>query len=316
MRRPASIAAAAAVAALVAIGLASASDGAAATPAAVGAIDLRSIDDVFERMRTAHVITLSAFSLSARSLVVERLDAAAARGARVAVALDRGFGFYVPANAIAATVLRAHGVRVHVVGGTHSTHIKAAVLDGETFLSDRNWAAADPAESLVIRDTVAGDRILVERAMLGLTGGNDHLWTRKADALGAEARMLRAGHDRVACVASESFGKGTPVYDALLQIAGGNARVRLLVALSEYRRGDSERRAVAALIARGVEVRLGHADEKFAVNGSHVWIGSANATAGLPDQVDFGIVAADAAIAKTLVDRFDAQWRRAQPASR
>jgi hypothetical protein len=56
-----------------------------------------------------------------------------------------------------------------------------------------------------------------------------------------------------------------------------------------YYRSRREPAELADLAASGVMVRTSNADEKFAVDGDAVWIGSANATHGVPNQIDFGL---------------------------
>lgn len=268
---------------------------------------------VLAKLTTAGTITLAAYSLQASSAIVRDLDAAADRGAHVSVALSRGFGFYVSENQAAAADLRTHGVKVHVLESTTaSTHMKAVVLDGDLYLSDRNWTMST-TEEIVVHDAVPGDRTLVERAILGEASGNDHLWTRKADALAAEAAMLEKRKANVVRVSSESFGAGTSVYNELVTRTKAGDHVELLVAKSEYRRSRREGEALESLVASGVSVRTSSANEKFAIDGDAVWIGSANATHGVPDQVDFGIILTDTNIAHRLAEQFDREWARATP---
>jgi len=286
---------------------------AAAAPAQNGSLALSSVQAVFDRMSTARTIVVAAFALQPDSPMVAHLLTAADRGARVSVALSRGFGMYVAENAATAAALTARGVRVHVLDfARRPTHLKAAVLDGELYLSDRNWSAGSD-EQIVLHDTVPGDRTLVERAILGVPGHNDHLWTKKADALAAEARVLKTRRSHKVRISSESFGPDTPVFDALIARAAAGDTVEVLVAPAEYRQGTLERAALQELRDRGVRVALSSADEKFATDGDAVWLGSANATRGTPNQIDFGLVTIDANVARRLAAQFDVEWRRSEP---
>jgi phosphatidylserine/phosphatidylglycerophosphate/cardiolipin synthase-like enzyme len=278
-------------------------------------IDIVASKFVLDKMTSAGTITLAAYSLQATSAVVRDLEAAADRGAHVSVALSRGFGFYVAENRATANDLSAHGVKVHILESTtESTHMKAVVLDGDLYLSDRNWTTSY-SEEIVVHDTVPGDRTLVERAILGETSGNDHLWTRKADALAAEAALLDNRHSNLVRISSESFGSGTPVFDELMTRAKAGDQVELIVANAEYHSSRSEAAELADLAASGVKVRTSNADEKFTVDGDAVWIGSANATRGVPNQIDFGITITDTNIARRLENQFDSEWARATPES-
>jgi hypothetical protein len=274
-------------------------------------VELASTATVLNGMKHARTITLAAFALRGDAQVVRTLESAAGRGARVSVVLARGFGVYSGQNAQTARELAAHGVRVHLVRPSQGhTHIKAAIVDGQVYLSDRNWTSRS-ADALVIHDSIPGDRILIEKAFLGRSAGNDHLWTRKADALSAEADMLATRHSRRLRVSSESFGGGTEVYRRLMERRKSGDDVLLLVARSEYAHSRPEQEAVSALRQIGVKIRLSSSNEKFAIDGEAVWMGSANATAGLPNQLDFGMVVTSGAIAERLTKQFDREWDRA-----
>jgi phosphatidylserine/phosphatidylglycerophosphate/cardiolipin synthase-like enzyme len=270
---------------------------------------------VFDAITHARTITLAAFSMRANSTIVRRLEAAAGRGARVSVVLSRGFGIYSRGNAETARHLMAHGVRVHLVTQARpGTHIKAAILDGQLYLSDRNWSSR-VGDEIVVHDVIPGDRTLIERALLGEARSNDHLWTRKADALVAEAQMLHTVRSRRVRLSSESFSAGTPVYEELLRRQAAGTTVLLLIASSEFRHSHSEQVAITRLTVAGVEVRLSVSNEKMAIDGDHVWIGSANATRGLPNQIEFGMIIGDSAIARRLMNQFDREWKVASEIS-
>jgi hypothetical protein len=277
-------------------------------------VDLVDMGTVLFAVGHAKTITLAAFSLRHDATIVRALEAASARGARVSVVLARGFGFYSQQNAETTRELSAHGVRVHRVGfSQRPTHIKAAVLDGQLYLSDRNWTSRS-ADAIVVHDSIPGDRVLIERSFLGRSAANDHLWTRKADALWAEANMLATAHSRAIRVSTESFGLDTAVYRRLVQRRKAGDDVSLLIARSEYAHNWAEHMAVAPLLAIGVRVRLSSSNEKMAIDGAMVWIGSANATKGLPNQLEFGIVITSSSVAEQLRKQFDEEWKKASPA--
>ncbi len=263
---------------------------------------------VFDGISHAETITLTAYSLEPTAMVVRALEAASNRGAHVSVALSRGFGIYVRENADTAAALAAHGVRVHVLESTtQSTHMKAVILDGNLYLSDRNWSTR-AGEEIVLHDTMPGDRTLVERAVLGESSHNDHLWTNKAEALAAEADMLSRAQSHRVEVETESFSGSSPIYEQLKSLATDGHDVDLIVAESEYAHRPSERASLASLAASGVSVRLLNSNEKFAVTGNAVWIGSANATGGAPNQIEFGVLLEDESIAEKVSAQFDHEW--------
>jgi phosphatidylserine/phosphatidylglycerophosphate/cardiolipin synthase-like enzyme len=283
----------------------------ASAQAAVRPRILVEVRDVIASIGAARTVTISAYTLSPRGKMSGALLAAAARGARVSVALDgSAFGAAARSNARTIAEFNARGIRVHLT--ERPLHLKAAVIDGAVFLSDRNWTSGRGHE-VVIRDPYTGDRTTVERAILGDPGSNEHLWLRKADALAAEARLVaqRASHEVL--VESESFGAGTPLYDALRARARAHDSVHLIVAAFEYRRSSAEQRAVAELEREGVHVRIGTSGEKLALDGSNAWIGSANATRGLPNQVDFGFIFHNREIAAQLRAQYEENWNAATP---
>ncbi len=166
--------------------------------------------------------------------LVNALEAAAERGARVHVRLERRPYARDPAEAQAmagenvATVreLRRHGVdaRLSPLRGP-SQHAKLALVDGTAFFDDRNWP-------------VRGDTILVTNAPRDVARvravfagrhdpGAGRLALRKDEALTLEASVARRAHGDL-CVETESVGR-CGVVDALLARArsggGGGGKV-------------------------------------------------------------------------------------------
>jgi hypothetical protein len=72
---------------------------------------------------------------------------------------------------------------------------------------------------------------------------------------------------------------------------------------------------LAQLSAAGAEVRVesGRHDEKLCVAGNRAWIGSANATTGFPDTVDWGVRTHAASAVDRLRATFERNWRAAKP---
>lgn len=285
-----------------------------------GSITLTTVRDLIAHLRNASTITLAAYTLSPSSDITKALIAAADRGANVDVVVGGGaFGQAKDDNIATLTELSYHqcvlddGIknvtaykcRLHITGNPQ--HIKVAVVNGEVYVSDRNFSTHTYAE-LVVHDQLPGDRFLLERAILGDPGSNDHLWTKKRDALSAEGRMLFQRRSREVRMESESFNDSTPVYHGLSVRAHAGDRVRLIVSRIEYSRSAKERGAIAALVHDGVDVRVGRSSEKMMVDGDNVWMGSANATGELPDQIEWGMMFRDPFLASTLISQFDRNW--------
>jgi hypothetical protein len=244
------------------------------------AVALSSVAAAVAAVRTAHDVRFGALVLGAGPMR-DALMGAAAGGAHVEVTLQRdpyrGGAGERALNRDAAHALRAAGATVFLRDRAREpAHLKAAVCDGVAFLCDRNWAA--DGRELVVADDGADDVALVRRALHDGTGGAAGAFaTRKDAALREEARLIDAAGDAPVTVETESFGAG-PVSAALRRHAERGAPTMLIVAAREARGNRRERLALAALRAAGVDVRAGGANEKFALCGDAVWVGSANAT--------------------------------------
>jgi phosphatidylserine/phosphatidylglycerophosphate/cardiolipin synthase-like enzyme len=274
-------------------------------------IELVSIADVFLEIEGAHSIKVTAYAMSPRSDMARRLIDAADHGARISVGLDAdAFGNAAVDNDALASELALHNIEVHRMP---TTHAKIVELDGVVYLSDRNWPA-DADQQLVVRDRNKTDFGVIDRAISGgRLGASDHLWTKKSDALTAEAGVISARSSGEIDVETESFGAGTPVYDAIVQRARGGDTVRLLIASREYSSSLIEHQAVADLLREHVEVRLTRANEKMAIEGYNVFVGSVNATRSLSNQLEFGISLRDPAMATMMHSQFAREWATAIP---
>lgn len=257
-------------------------------------------------IKRARTLELTASLLErGNGAVFTALEAAAQRGARVRVRLEadpydpRGSGGKARANAAAVTELRACGVDAALVasGPAAPLHLKAAIVDGRLFLDDRNWLADG-------RDVIAA---------IGGVADAAHIAVRKGEATAMEADVIaRAGRGAIAAE-SESFGSGV-VARALVERAKAGAAVRLLISSSDFR-GAPEARVLARLCASGAQVRVesGGSSGKLCVAGACAWVGSANATAGFPDTIDWGARTRAASAVNTLRARFERNWQAARP---
>jgi phosphatidylserine/phosphatidylglycerophosphate/cardiolipin synthase-like enzyme len=241
--------------------------------------------------------------------MVRALDAACDRGVRVDVQLDRApFAYAVTANAQSMMQLQSHRCGARYARG--NVHLKVALLDHTMYLSDRNFTA----DGLFLRDSLPDDRQAVLTTLSGGNGQTEHFWTRKSDALNAEAAFI-ATATQTLFVETESFGFGNVVFDAIRERAASRVAVYLLVAQTEYDQQSSERSAVAYLAKYGVVIRLSDANAKLAVpDADGAWIGSANATGGVPEQTDWGMLLPGNSAAVSVAERFHADWQRSTPA--
>ncbi len=272
--------------------------------------------EVFGRIAGASRVSLSAYTLEPRGEMVRALDAAADRGARVAVTLE-GFAGRSDARDLRrvalenARDLRAHGVRVRLgTGRGEEVHLKAAVVDGTAFLDDRNWAARSET---IVATTEPGEVAAVLDAIDGRPHDAGSLATDKRSALEREAQTIRCGGDHVD-LETESFGPGI-VATALRERSAGGAHVRVLVndhiALEKRARG--ERALLRELARAGVELRVSAASEKLCVAGDRGWVGSANATFAGEPMTDWGLTVAEPALLDALASTFERNWTAARP---
>ncbi len=188
--------------------------------------------------------------------------------------------------------------------------MKAAIVDGVAFLDDRNWPA--DRRNVVVADSDANDVQVLHDAMHGKTYSAGAVAVTKGAALFQEAGVLaadvRAG--RSVCMQSESFTAGSPPYGELKALARSGVHVKLLICENDLKEASFV--AARALARSGVAVRVTDASEKFAVAGTRAWIGSANATYGAQNQIDWGMQIKDAHVCKELQARFDSTWRHAK----
>jgi hypothetical protein len=188
--------------------------------------------------------------------------------------------------------------------------MKAAVVDGDAFLDDRNWP--DDGRDFIVRTRDADDVAAVASALQGAPLGDGHLQTRKAQALAQEAHLIYATPAHAIDCESESFGFST-VYAALKARASKDDSVRLLVSARDLQGGANTREleALHKLAQAGVSVRVGADDEKICVAGDRAWVGSANASRGAPDTIDWGMRTSQPAVVSALRDRFERNWNAA-----
>jgi phosphatidylserine/phosphatidylglycerophosphate/cardiolipin synthase-like enzyme len=284
---------------------------------ALGAVTLGQLADAVSRARD---IEVSAWTL--RSGVLERaLEQAGDRGAHVTVHLEsrpysdsklRARRMHQQ-NVETAAALGGHGVRVEMRADRRAPlHMKAAVVDGTAYLDERNWGSADAA--IVVTDRPA-DVALVRDAFAGRSGATDSFATRKDAALELEADVIEHAPPGVPIrFASESFGPG-PVATALEERARGGEDVRVIVDRLEAREsaGARERSELGKLRAAGAQIRVADRPAKECLAGDDAWVGSANATAGNPHTLDWGMRTAEPALLAALAAEFERAWQHARP---
>lgn len=283
-------------------------------------LTIASTSDVLAAMQHAHKIVFSAYVLRP-GRVLDALDGAAKRGTSVTVRLE-GRPVDTPdhqlaqANAKAVDQLNAHGAHAKLWNEYYrrfdprAMHMKAAIVDGSSvFLDDRNWP--DDGADMILRDTSAADITAVERAIFGKRGPGDRVQTKKEDALKDEAALLNDYRGKTeVTVQSESFG-ASPAARALKGLANARVPVRLIV--SERDLKMNEQTLLKDLQGAGAQVRVGDSDEKMAIAGPNGWIGSANATTGVNEQIDWGIPISEPEILATMRQHFERNWEASKP---
>jgi phosphatidylserine/phosphatidylglycerophosphate/cardiolipin synthase-like enzyme len=277
--------------------------------------------DVLAAIGRARSVLFSAYVLRPGALL-DTLEAAARRGAQVTVRLEgRPYaGGDTPAAADMAADNRSAVERLRKAGGNASMadttdrdgpplHLKAAVCDGAVYLDDRNWPG-DGADTIV-RDDFPDDVAAVRAAVLHRSAPLPRwFWTNKAGALAAETRLLYgAQRAHYVDVESELFGRDG-AYGALKRLAAAGVRCRLLVSQRDL--NPKSQAAIQELKREGVRVRVGDFDEKMAiVDEERAWIGSANATLGARNQIDWGLRTDAPQVVSALEDHFNAHWAAA-----
>jgi phosphatidylserine/phosphatidylglycerophosphate/cardiolipin synthase-like enzyme len=280
----------------------------------MSAVGLTSHRAFLRALGAARQIELTAYVVGDGGLK-RALEAAADRGARVRVTLERAPYARETARARAlracnrATVaaLRRHGAEAHLTRrGEASLHLKAALLDGRGFLDDRNWTRDGDT---IVATSRPSDLALIRSAFAGDARSDAHLALRKDRALELEAELIARTPAQVPIeVETESFGPSV-VTRVLGERAARGGVVRLLVGARELREDNSAERAALREVRRaGVEVRACNANEKFCLAGGAGWIGSANATLGEQDALDWGMRCGGARAIASLHARFEARW--------
>lgn len=229
----------------------------------------------------------------------DALAGAAQRGAHVAVTLQADpyrNPFGARCNADAARLLHDAGAAVTLLPSDRAPfHLKAAVCDGVAYLDDRNWTLRGP--EIVVKDDAQADVALLRDALAGNGGADATLSTRKDEGQRREIALIDRAAGAPVVVETERVAT-SPLTRALQRHARGGAPATLVVGRTR-RNSPGEARAIARLAADGVVVRKGGANEKLALAGDAVWIGSGNATGASgrsAGQLEWGLVTRDAAL--------------------
>ena len=146
--------------------------------------------------------------------------------------------------------------------------------------------------------------------MHGKIAGRAAIAVSKAAALAEEADVLTdAPRTQMIRVETESFTSGTAPYVAMKALAKRGVRVELIVSKGDL--NPRELGVLRSLASYGVAIRKTRTAGKLAVTGERAWIGSANATWGGRDQVDWGLRVDDPRLREALKKRFDSTWMHA-----
>jgi hypothetical protein len=207
-----------------------------------------------------------------------------------------------PLNAASARALRRAGARVRLLDLDHTAfHLKAAVCDGVAYLDNRNWPKSGP--QIVVADDTPRDVALLRAALTGRAVGSSRaLALRKDVALARETALIRRAGRAPVIIESENIG-ASRLADALQDHAANGARTVLI--LGRWRNHSvAESALIEKLKTAGVDVRETGSNEKLALVGSQVWIGSANATGAYDErtagQADWGVVTGVKALVKAV----------------
>ena len=260
-------------------------------------LQLSSLSALFGALRCGRTVEAQAYTLSRK--VLQALEAAARRGASVAVRLEADpvsdrKGALAKYNRRLVGEMRAAGVDAALESHVHA---KSIDVDGTRYLDEKNFAGDS---DLVLADDDPADPAVA---------------TRKSDALAAETALLRSARapDDV-IVESETFG-ATSVSRALRELAAAGVAARLIIAGRSLKENANERKELASLAAAGVRIRRCNDSSKLAVAGNAAWAGSANATSawGRYDMTDWGARTGDVAIVGAVRDRLEKLWAHARP---
>ena len=277
-------------------------------------VSFATMEALLGAISVAHSVSLSSYILHPGRLL-RALEEAGDRGASVRVRLEahplgeRG-GLEQRNRALAAELRRHH---VTVESTEQPSHIKAAVVDRWAFLDDRNWPDRDEHNLLVV-DGAPQDVAVTRLAIDGRVASDEHLWTRKLDALNGEAALLHEAGHRAVEVETESVGPGAVARELEAHARAGD-EVRLLVCADEARE-PREAALLRELAAAGVAVRTVPYGEKLAVAGARGWVGSANAGTYPSDLIDWGMRVSDRSLVAALRERFARNWSESEPLSR
>jgi hypothetical protein len=274
-------------------------------------------------MESARDIELSAFIL-APGRVLDALESACRRGAHVSVCVDGdpsagSNGVLAKVNAASVARLARLGADAVLVHKSDEAgpalHLKAAIVDSTLYLDDRNWPSS--GDDTIVCDTEPADVQAIRDALDGKpVAPPEDFSITKADALYVECGVIaRAEPGDSVSVETETFGKGSGVYGELRALAHEGVHCRLLVSQAQERVDPREQAALRELAGYGVAVRIGRFEEKFAVAGTHAWLGSANATTPYYDgsQLEWGLRTDSSEIVNVLERRFNGAWEHSKP---
>lgn len=284
------------------------------------------MQQLINAVQRSSAVTVSSYVLTPYSPMGEAIVQAHRNGSETVVVLDsEGVGDAVR-NKINQSVIdfQQRGVTMRLSNG--ASHLKSALIDRRVvYLSDRNFTSSG---AIVLASDDPDDYNAVVDAIARRPGaGSAHLRVYKRDALALEASIINGGQGTLYCETESLSGvihsyatrsSQNPALDALVARAA-RSKVFLIVSGDEYDDGqhDREHELGHELQRRGVEVRVGHSNEKMAIDSSDAFVGSANMSGGSDDvqsQPDFGMEVSDSTITAALRQHFDADWRAAQPA--
>jgi hypothetical protein len=263
-------------------------------------------------LASAQAVDLSAYTLG-HGTTERALLAAAAHGAQVRVRLAGTVygdpsGMLARHNSEEVAELSEHGIDAAILAGG-DLHLKAALIDGYAYFDDRNWCGDS---DLIVASDAASDLAATREALDGaeVAPSADGLVFTKGDALKEEADVLLHAQGAIA-LQTETLGPS--LITKSLYLAAARVPVRVLVKRSAALANVRIKAVLAKCGAVGVEVRTTGGNDKFCLDATDGWVGSANASGSDPHMSDWGAPVKDLASLAQLQARFEKEWTRAKP---
>jgi hypothetical protein len=262
---------------------------------------LQTIRDVEHRLIAAHAVALSATHPDRNGLMIKAVEHDADRGTAVGVILDNAH----PSNVSLVDELKRHHINAQL--SLLPVDLVAIQVDGHSYLSERDWN--DSPDEGVVSDPEHRDYYLIQHGMEGVAGHNDHLWTRKADALRIAGLTLLQYKAHEVIMSTAAIDRGTSAFDGLVDRAGRGDIVRLVVGGSPATWSSDQRAALAELRHRNVQIHYSPSRvPNIIVDGKCLWYSTFSATQSEPNRSGWAVALCEQLFAAQLGSRFEDFW--------